>query len=132
LPLAALEAQLLTYFLTHPEMLEVRDSALEAQAIFMVVKYSTYLLVPTAISAICVLLLASREGKAYAAILMAAFCVAVYLTSLGGQFAFNSWQRVYLESIPVLVLFVLAVAFLIRRAVALGLPLPRLKRSVRE
>jgi hypothetical protein len=115
-PLAVVEGHSLAYFLFNPAMLEVRDSALEAPAVFTAVKFALYLLVPTAFLAIYVFVVGPREARVYAAILVVALCIWLYLAHIGGQlFAFNSWGRLYLESVPTLLLILLTVVFLVRR-----------------
>ena len=116
LPLAVVEGHSLAYFLLNPAMLEARDSALEVQALSMAMQFALYLLAPTAILAVCVLAVGSREARVYAAVLVVAFCIALYLIHIGGRFfAFNSWGRIWLESVPLLLLLALAVVFLLRR-----------------
>jgi hypothetical protein len=120
LPFAALEAYALGFFLINPAMLEVRDAALEAPAVFMAMKYASYLLVPAAMALIYVLVAASLDARVHAATLMVAFCISLYLISLAGRFAFNSWQRLYLESVPIVALIVLDVVLLIKRWLSKG------------
>src|SRR5262245_4294814 len=114
-PLAYLEGRMLLYYFSNPAMLEVRDSALEAPAIGMAITFAFYLLVPAAVGLLYVLLTAPRAVKIHAGVLLLGFCLFLYLSYLGGEFGFHTWERLYLEAIPLLVLVLLAVVLMVRR-----------------
>jgi hypothetical protein len=109
------EVHILAYYLLNPAMLDVRDSALEAPAIHMAIKFAFYLIVPAAISLLYALLMASRTAKTYAVVLLCAFCIFLYAGYLGGRFGLNSWERLFLEGIPLPVFVLLTVVLMVRR-----------------
>ena len=115
LPLTLIEVRLLGYYLSHPTMLEVRDSALEVPAFELAIKVGLCLIVPAALSLLYVLIRAPRPAKIGAGVLLMAFCGFLYVISWGVRFEFNTWGRLWLEAIPPLVLVVLTVALLVWR-----------------
>src|SRR5262245_47333821 len=103
LPFAWLGVRNILYFRAHPEMLEVRDSALELFGVVAVVPFMGACLLVAAGLALCVLWIGPRAARINSSILVVAW-VALFFSP---ETEFRSFARLYWEGLPFAALVVL-------------------------
>lgn len=115
LPLTLVEARTLFYFLLNPEMIKVRDAALEFPLVGMTLNFALIALLLALLPALFVLAVGTRQARIGLVLISTAMAFSVLIGYFGSSFPFTSMSRVVLENISVLFFFFFSATVFIYR-----------------